>query len=220
MAATLTVLILSRDRVFAEALQAFLESGPGLEHCFTQAHEERPDLVFIDASFDPADALALTWAACEWFPDAQVVILGLECEDEHALAFIEAGAAAYVLRSDPPYRLLEVLRALQNGEVRSSPRVAAAALARIAALGGDVEAIPGPSGGEPLTARELETLTLMARGLRNKEIAYTLQITEQTVKNHVHKVLEKLEVHRRKDAVRLAYRLGLLPEIRDPLAPI
>ena len=220
MEPTISVMILGGDRVFAEALEAVLAVEEGLRLCSAPAEgnsEDPPSIVLIDASFDPEEALALTWTARERFPEAQVMIIGVEREDESVLEFIEAGAAAYLLQSASPARLVEALRFLREGQVHSSPRIAAAVVERIAALEKERTVVPLPSTCDPLTARELETLSLMARGLRNKEIARSLRITVQTVKNHVHNSLEKLRVHKRRDAVRLAYELGLLREPREPL---
>lgn len=220
MEPTISVMILGGDRVFAEALEAVLAAEEGLRLRIAPAAPDDPgdppQIILIDASFDPAAALSLTWSARERFPEAQVVILGLEREDESVLEFIEAGAAAYLLQSASPAQLIEALRFLREGQVHSSPRIAAAVVERIAALEKERKPVPAPEDWEPLTARELEILSLMARGLRNKEIAHKLDITVQTVKNHVHNVLEKLRVHRRRDAVRLAYELGLLREPQEP----
>lgn len=221
MEPTISVMILGGDRVFAEALEAVLAAEEGLRLRAASATpadtDDPPSILLIDASSDPAAALALTWSARERFPEAQVVILGLQREDEGVLEFIEAGAAAYLLQSASPAQLIEALHFLREGQVHSSPRIAAAVVERIAALEKERKPVPSPQGWEPLTARELEILELMARGLRNKEIAHSLHITVQTVKNHVHNVLEKLRVHRRRDAVRLAYELGLLREPQEPL---
>lgn len=218
MAPIIPVTILGGDRVFADALETVLAAEEGLRlSSVPQDGEEPPAIILIDASFDPAAALVLTWTARERFPEAQVMVLGLEREDESVLEFIEAGAAAYLLKSASLVHLVEALRFLRDGQVHSSPRIAAAVLERITALEKERQAPVPPPHCEPLTARELETLALMARGLRNKEIAHALHITVQTVKNHVHNILEKLQVHRRRDAVRLAYELGLL---REPLEPL
>lgn len=221
MEPTISVMILGGDRVFAEALEAVLAAEEGLRLRAASATpaetDDPPSILLIDASSDPAAALALTWSARERFPEAQVVILGLQREDEGVLEFIEAGAAAYLLQSASPAQLIEALHFLREGQVHSSPRIAAAVVERIAALEKERKPVPPPQGWEPLTEREREILALMARGLRNKEIAHSLHITVQTVKNHVHNVLEKLRVHRRRDAVRLAYELGLLREPQEPL---
>lgn len=215
MEPTTSVMVLGADRVFAPALEAVLAAEEGF--CLWTAPAEgqaSPSIILVDASLDPQEALSLTWSAREQFPEAQVMVLGLEREDESVLEFIEAGAAAYLLKSASPARLVEVLRFLRDGQVHSTPRIADAVVERIAALEKERRAVPLPASCEPLTARELETLALMARGLRNKEIAHALHISVPTVKNHVHSILEKLRTHRRREAVRLAYELGLL---REPL---
>jgi len=209
---TISVMILGGDRVFVEALESVIGTTEGLLLC-----TDVPSIVLIDASFRLEEALALTWSAREHFPEAQVMVLGLEREDETVIEFIEAGAAAYLLKSASPAQLVAELLFLRDGQVHATPRIAAAVVERIAALEKEHKVLPLPPAGNPLTARELEILALMARGLRNKEIAHALHITVQTVKNHVHNVLEKLRVHRRRDAVRLAYEMGLLREPREPL---
>ncbi len=213
VAPTISVMILGGDRVFAEALEAVLAAEEGFRLCAAPAGDQDPPaILLIDASFDPAETLALTWSARERFPAAQVMILGVQAEDDSLLELIEAGAAAYLLQSASPAQLVEALRFLREGQVQSSPRIAAAVVERIATLERDCPAVPLSPSCEPLTARELETLALLARGLRNKEIAHALHITVQTVKNHVHSILLKLQVHRRRDAVRSAYERGLLRE--------
>ena len=216
MGPTISVMILGGDRLSAQALESVLAAEEGFR-LWTAPDEGQafPSIVLVDASLDPRAALSQTWRAREQFPEAQVMVLGLENEDESVLEFIEAGAVSYLLKNASPTRLVEALRFLRDGQVHSTPRIAAAVLERIASLEKDRGVIPLPASCEPLTARELETLTLMARGLRNKEIGHALHITVQTVKNHVHSILSKLQVHRRRDAVRLAYELGLLQEPLD-----
>ncbi len=166
------------------------------------------DIVLVDAGYDPKIALAYVRAARERWAEAAAVVVGLEREDENVVEFVEAGAQAYVLQSDSPEGLMAALREVQARRSPNSPRVVTAVLRRIAAL---VEfPVPGQRTTEPLTPRESEILALLAQGLGNKEICRRLRITVQTVKNHVHGILAKLQVHRRREAVRLAYELGLL----------
>src|SRR6185295_651464 len=160
-------------------------------------------------------ALARTWEARERWPEVKVIAVGIEREDETIAEFIEAGAGGYVLMGSTPEELVAVIRAAQQGLATGSPRVIAAVLARIAALSRPDEQGPPAPEIEPLTQREREILGLLAAGLGNKEVGRRLGITVQTVKNHVHRILEKLRVHRRRDAVRLAYDLGLLAEPRE-----
>jgi DNA-binding NarL/FixJ family response regulator len=211
-----TVAVMSEDRMLREVLEASLAAREGL-----QVLAEGPegngavDVVVIDAGFNPVSALARTWEAPERWPGAKVIAVGFEREDETLLDFIEAGAGGYVLKGSSPEDLVAVIRAAQQGLVTCSPRVIASVLERISALSRRVDPAPPPSDLEPLTVREREILGLLATGLGNKEVGRRLRITVQTVKNHVHRILEKLQVHRRRDAVRLAYDVGILAEPRE-----
>jgi len=168
--------------------------------------------VLIDAALDLQSALGRMREARERWPEAKLIVLGLDEENGQVVDFIEAGAQGYALKGSSPDGLVEVIRAVHQGRTLCSPRVVASVLARIVALAGmRPERLELPSV-EPLTLREREILALMAAGLGNKEVGHRLRITVQTVKNHVHRILEKLQVHRRREAVRLAYDLGILAE--------
>jgi DNA-binding NarL/FixJ family response regulator len=120
-----------------------------------------------------------------------------------------------VLKGSSPEQLVAVIAAARQGLATCAPRIVGLVVERIAALS-RVAAPPRAAAEiEALTPRERETLILLAEGLTNKEAARRLRITVQTVKNHVHRILEKLRVHRRRDAVRLAYELGILAEPRE-----
>jgi DNA-binding NarL/FixJ family response regulator len=205
----ISFLILSGDHLFSDAVAVALGRQPDLR----PVTEEPFDILLLDASADTGRALEQLWKLRDRLADAKAIVLGLEQEDEGLLLdFIEAGARGYVLRSATPARLAEVVRSVHRGETPCSSRIAASVLERISLLARKREAPDGPEPG-PLTARELEILALMARGLRNKEIGGRLLITTQTVKNHVHNILDKLQVHRRREAVRLACERGLLADL-------
>ncbi|HKI03150.1 MAG TPA: response regulator transcription factor [Thermoanaerobaculia bacterium] len=194
--------------MFREALTASLSSYEGLA---VTALPGEAGVVLIDAAADFQAALVQTWEARERWPEAKLIVLGLDQEDERVVDFIEAGAQGYLLKGSSPDDLVEVIRAVHEGRTPISPCLVASVLERIAALAG-VGPEPPPRDIEPLTLREREILALMAAGLSNKEVGRRLRITAQTVKNHVHRILEKLRVHRRREAVRLAYDLGILAE--------
>lgn len=219
--------VLSEDRLFREVVAAVLATREGLQVApvaderrvsHQEAGEGATDVVLIDADRDPQWALARTREARESWPGAKVIAIGLEREDASVVDFAEAGAQGYVLRGASPDELVAVIRSVHQGCTPCSPHVVASVVARIAALS---RAQPGPAAREiePLTDREREILALLACGLGNKEIGRRLRITVQTVKNHVHRVLGKLQVHRRREAVRLAYDLGLLAEPRGVPMP-
>jgi DNA-binding NarL/FixJ family response regulator len=210
----------SEERMFREALTALLSGYDGLEVTALSSDrisvdgEDPVGVVLIDAAPDLQAALLHTWQARERWPEVKLIALGLDQEDDSVVDFIEAGAQGYVLKGASPDGLVEVIRSVHGGRTHCSPGVVASVLARIAALSG-MRPDPQPRSIEPLTLREREVLGLLAAGLGNKEVGRRLHITVQTVKNHVHRILEKLQVHRRREAVRLAYDLGLLAEPRE-----
>jgi len=219
MQTSIEVAILSEDRMFREVLAMLLAGCAGLRVAVTGADPAavapevspaRIDVVLIDTAYGPRGALGRVRAARDRWPEAKAVVLGLDHEDESVADYVEAGAHAYVLQSASPEGLVAVIREVRDGRSPCSPRVVTAVLRRIAALA-EPPATPPPAV-EPLTPRERETLALIACGLGNKEVCHRLHITVQTVKNHVHSILAKLQVRRRREAVRLAFELGLLAE--------
>lgn len=226
MQPSIRVVVVSEERLFREALAASLSSYEGLAVLAIPANGDgsegaaipKADVVLIDAAADFQAALLRTWEARERWPEAKLIALGLDREDDVVVDFIEAGAQGYVLKGASPDGLVEVIRWVHDGRTPCSPGVVASVLARIATLSGGMRPDPQPRSVEPLTLREREVLGLLAAGLGNKEVGRRLRITVQTVKNHVHRILEKLQVHRRREAVRLAYDLGLLAEPRGTAA--
>ena len=113
------------------------------------------------------------------------------------IACAEAGASGYVPRDGTVDDLETVVESVARGEIECSPRIAASLLRRVGALAAELR---GPSPNSSLTAREQEVAELLDQGLTNKEIAQQLSIAVPTVKNHVHRILDKLHVHRRTEA--------------------
>ena len=174
--------------------------------------DEGVDVVLVDAGYDSRLALAHVRAAREHWAEAAAVVVGLEREDETLVELVEAGAHSYVLQNASSEGLVTALREVHARRSPNSPQVVTAVLRRIASLMDYPITLPRTT--EALTPRESEILALLARGFGNKEICQRLHITVQTVKNHVHGILAKLRVHRRRDAVRLAYEMGLLIDPR------
>jgi two-component system NarL family response regulator len=202
-------MVLSEDRLFANAVEMLVSRQEDLRVIAVSESAEAPDVVMIEAAWSGGKALQRTAAIRSALASSQVIVFGLEQEDESVIDFIEAGAVAYVLKSAPPHDLLAAVRAAARGEAAGSPWIVASVLERIRGMAPRREP---PAGSIPqrLTERELEVLRLLAAGLQNKEIGRELQITVQTVKNHVHSLLEKLEVHNRRAAVRRAFELNLV----------
>ncbi len=140
----------------------------------------------------------------------QVAIVVLAATEDHAdlAAAVRAGARGYLLRTTAPDELVEALRTVAGGESLLDPAVASRLLDEFAVLMRRSEAVgEGPGA---LTPRELEVLSLVAKGLNNRAIGERLYISESTVKNHVRSIHEKLQVHSRMEAVVRAVRDGVL----------
>jgi len=222
MPAPIRVAIVSGDRLFRDVLTVLFAASGGLEvvafdgdpaSLMDGEGEETVDVVLIDTGYNPRLALTRIRAARDRWAEAEAVVLGVEHEDDGVVDFVEAGAHAYVLQNASPEGLVRVVREVHARRSPNSPRVVTAVLRRIASLA--EFPVPLARATEPLTPRETEILELVARGLGNKEICRRLHITVQTVKNHVHGILNKLQVHHRREAVRLGYEMGLLVELRE-----
>jgi two-component system nitrate/nitrite response regulator NarL len=137
-------------------------------------------------------------------PAVRIVALAVDDRPEGVIPLAEAGICGYVPRDAALADLIGTLRSIVRGESPCSPSVAAGLLRRLAALAGAVDA--GPQVPARLTTREQEVLSLLGEGLSNKQIAQRLCIELPTVKNHVHHVLEKLQVSRRTEAVAVVRR--------------
>jgi DNA-binding NarL/FixJ family response regulator len=133
-----------------------------------------------------------------FYPSAIVVLLGADYPDDELLFLIEAGVQAYTSADASLEEVVNTITAVQRGESTCSPQLGALVAARIALLARSPKSSLQPS----LTAREQQILRLVAAGLSNKEIAQQLSISLHTVKIHVHRILEKLQVRRRREAAR------------------
>jgi len=174
-----------------------------------QIKKLRPDVALIDTGMPDKDGIEVTKALHQEAPEVRVIILGVIDLTEEIMACIEAGAAGYVLKEDSFDHLIDTIHSVHRGESFCSPQITASLFSRIAELAS--ESMPKiPPGSIKLTSRELEIINLIAEGLPNKEIAQRLFIETQTVKNHVHNILDKLQLHNRFEAVQYARERNLL----------
>lgn len=160
-----------------------------------------PDVVLLDLA--SADAPALVRILLDEAPSARIVALGVTEAEQDVLPLAEAGVAGYVTRDSSVADLLDAVESVAAGETICSPKVAASLLRRVTNLARD-QLARAPGGERALTSREREILALIDDGLSNKEIATRLRIELPTVKNHVHNILDKLQVRRRSEAAALA----------------
>ena len=169
----------------------------------------RPDVALIDIGMPDKDGLEVTQILHQEVPDVKVVILGLVDLTEEIMACIAAGATGYVLKESSFSHLIETIQAVHRNETFCSPRMAASLFSRIAELTMEVkEQIPPDS--VKISPRELDVIRLIAEGKANKEIGQQLSIATQTVKNHIHNILDKLQLHNRFEAVQYARDRKLL----------
>lgn len=161
---------------------------------------EKSDVVLISTRMPGDSAMKLTQLMSDAYPQVNVLMLGLAESRAEVIQYIEAGAAGYVLQDDSVEDMVEAIRAAQNEAALVSPEIAAALMSRInelAQLFTDTSNMPKSP---DLTPREREVLELVGQGLTNKQIADQLVIQVGTVKNHVHSILDKLDVNNRHDA--------------------
>jgi DNA-binding NarL/FixJ family response regulator len=172
------------------------EGGEAVE----RAGELEPDLVLLDLTMPGLDGLAALPRIREAAPACEVVVLTASGMEENLLAAIRGGAAGYLLKSEPPERIVAFLRGVAAGEAALSGSVARRLLERVrdgGRLGGGV---PDSIAGR-LSAREVEVLLLLDEHLGTDEIAVRLFISEHTVRSHVKSMLRKLGVSSRREAL-------------------
>ncbi len=200
----LHVLLWSGVRIYREGLLAALQADPRIDRviavadaadCERALAQFAPRVLVLEALAE--DALAV--ARGVQTSDTGVVALGVSEAEPQVLAFAEAGVSAYVTCEQPFDGLVASIIAVAGGEARCPPRIAGILLRHVASLAGEREL--GECRRVHLTKREAEILSLLSAGMTNKQIARELSIELATVKNHVHNILDKLEVHSRMQAV-------------------
>jgi DNA-binding NarL/FixJ family response regulator len=166
------------------------------------AHELQPDLVLLDLSMPGLDGLAALPRLRAAAPGCEVVVLTASGTEENLLAAIRAGAAGYLLKSEPPERIVAFLRGVANGEAALSGEIARRLLDQLRTGGrlGGGGGVPNPIA-DALSAREVEVLLLLDDHLSTDDIAKRLFISEHTVRSHVKSMLRKLGVSSRRDAL-------------------
>jgi DNA-binding NarL/FixJ family response regulator len=170
------------------------------EEAIGAAARLRPDLILLDLSMPGLDGLSALPSLREAAPECEVVVLTASGTEENLLGAIRGGAAGYLLKSEPPERIVEFLRGVANGEAALSGAVARRLLDQVRSEGGRSSAVPD-SIAAALSARELEVLLLLDDHLGTDEIAKRLFISEHTVRSHVKSLLRKLGVSSRREAL-------------------
>ena len=160
----------------------------------------RPQLVLLDLSMPGLDGLSALPGLRAAVPDAEVIVLTASGTEENLLAAIRAGAAGYLLKSEPPDRIVSFLRGVVRGEAALSGEVARSLLDQVREGGYRNGGVPDDIAGA-LSAREVEVLLLLDEHLGTDDIAKRLFISEHTVRSHVKSLLHKLNVSSRREAL-------------------
>ncbi|HZQ82245.1 MAG TPA: response regulator transcription factor [Gaiellaceae bacterium] len=174
------------------------QAGSG-EEAIRRAEELQPDLVLLDLSMPEMSGLEALPRVRQVAPNAEVVVLTASEDEDSLLGAIRGGAAGYLLKSEPPERIVSFLRGIAQGEAALSGAVARQLLEQVRE-GGGAKSVPDSVAGV-LSARELEVLLLLDRHLGTDEIAQRLFISEHTVRSHVKSLLGKLGVSSRREAL-------------------
>jgi DNA-binding NarL/FixJ family response regulator len=195
--------VLSSD----ERVQVVGEAGSGRE-ALECVRALRPDLVLMDVRMPDLDGIGATREITAASTDAKVVILTTFEQDDYIFGALNAGASGFLLKRSGPEELLAAIHTVAAGDSLLSPSVTRTVIDRMARQ-------PTPDIGpsrllDSLTPREREVLVLLARGLSNAEIASELVIEESTVKTHVKRILMKLRLRDRVQAVVFAYESGVI----------
>jgi DNA-binding NarL/FixJ family response regulator len=188
------------------------EAGDGAE-ALRLLRTVEADVVVMDLRMPVLDGVTATRRICAAGPQPRVLVLTTFDTDEEAFAALQAGASGFLLKSVPPEELLSAIRVVAGGEAVVAPRVTRRLLDRFARrLAPPPDA---PAAIPRLTDREKEVLLLLAQGLSNLEIGGRLQVAEATVKTHIGRILTKLGLRDRVQAVVFAYESGLVSPGRD-----
>jgi DNA-binding NarL/FixJ family response regulator len=182
------------------------EAGDGRE-AVAKAERLAPDVVLMDIRMPGLDGIEATRRATAREHAPRVVVLTTFDRDEYVYAALCAGASAFLLKDAPEHQLLAAIRVVADGGSLFAPSITRRLIEQFAARANTTAPPPAL---QELTARELEVLRLIARGLSNAEIAAELVVSEHTAKTHVASILQKLHLRNRVQAVVLAYESGVV----------
>ena len=220
---TIRVIVVDEQPLFRQGICSTLEqmgdcvivgTSTDAEEIFELSRTANPDVVLIDAGLTTADPLEIARQMRHLAPHLAIMILTPSEDEERLFQSIKVGAAAYYTRNITPEELVDAVRRVSRGEylinddVLSKPQLASRVLKSFRELAVEEEDAVTKDLYSPLSSREVEILDYIARGNSNKEIAKSLKISDQTVKNHITSILKKLSVNDRTAAVVHALRHG------------
>lgn len=213
---SIRVLLADDHPLFRKGIASLLSAEPGFEvlgeaangeEAIGKARDLMPDVILMDVSMPGLNGLEATRRIKQDLPYVRIVMLTVSDEDDHLFEAIKNGAQGYLLKKIDPQTLFRTLRGAMEGEAPLSRVMGTKLLAEFAR---QRRGAGHPTPSATLTDRERDVLRLLATGKTNKEIAGALAIAENTVKNHLKNILEKLHLENRVQAATFALREGLV----------
>ncbi|HEU5227328.1 MAG TPA: response regulator transcription factor [Ktedonobacteraceae bacterium] len=208
------VLVVDDQRLFRESIVGILALEPAFEvvgsaadgaEGITLARQLVPDVILMDVKMPHVDGIAAIRQIKAELPKTRIVLLTTFTSDGYVLEGLAAGANGYLLKDTSVAGLTSAIRAVYAGEQVTAPEVTLRMMQLL-----EKQQADGDQQNDGLTAREMETLLLVARGMIAKEIARTLSISEKTVRNHISNIYRKLGIYDRSQVVIYAMKKGLI----------
>ncbi|GAA2162597.1 two-component system NarL family response regulator [Humibacillus xanthopallidus] len=220
-AEVIRVLIVDDHALYRRGLLTVLEVEDGIEvvgeaadgiEAVDQAEETLPDVIVMDVSMPKRGGIDACRVIKQRVPSARILMLTSSDDEANLFEAVRAGANGYLLKDVPPEEVAAGIRGVHQGQSLLSPMMASKLLLEFAQIS-QRDTLPAPTPGlelPRLTERELGILRLVARGRLNREIAAELYISENTVRNHIRNILDKLQMHSRMEAAMYAVRQRLI----------
>jgi len=212
---TIQVLLVDDHIIFRKGLAGLLEKEDGFVvvgeaqdgiEAIEKAQHLKPDVVLMDISMPRMDGIAATQRIREAIPSTKIIMLTILDQDEKLFDAVKAGAHGYLTKNLNPCKLFKILRGVVQGEAALSRVMSYKILKEFTDQARNDHK---DADNEQLSAREMDVLQLLAKGFKNKEIGNSLNITENTVKNHMRHILEKLHLTNRVQAATYAHEMGI-----------
>jgi DNA-binding NarL/FixJ family response regulator len=208
------LLLVDDQPLIRRGLRALLKPEPTLEivgeaengqDALAQIATLHPDVVLMDVRMPVMDGVAATQAIAQQFPQVKVLVLTTFDDDDYVVRSLQHGAVGYLLKDTPPEDLMQAIQGAAKGYAQLAPGLMPKLM--LSTSSPPPPSVPIPPGWHELTPREQDILKLIAQGHSNREIAQTLHLSEKTVKNHITRILSRLDLRDRTQAAILASQI-------------